>query len=360
MTKNPHKSLKQQNDETSQTVNIQRRSPPYIFDKTQDSIWFLTREGKEEIADLLDTSTSWQKGPVMETPQKRFEFVTFHQAYSYEDFLEGIRPIQEEETEGVTYQVVPGVFRRIARKAKADPSQRYAVFIDEINRGNIARIFGELITLIEPDKRAVYSDSGIKISGMEATLPYSGELFGVPANLDIFGAMNTADRSIALLDTALRRRFKFQELMPNASLISGSRGDGYIEDGEGGLINLRAFLDAINQRLCFLLNRDLTLGHAYLFEVRNFAGLESVLLNQIIPLLQEYFYEDWHRIQLVFRDITPAGEIIEPQIVCSSKIKAEDVLGISHDDYEDMITYQVAAPEDITPVSIRKIYEDIS
>ena len=217
-----------------------------------------------------------------------------------------------------------------------------------------------MITLIEPDKRAVYSESGEKISGMEATLPYSGEPFGVPKNLDIFGAMNTADRSIALLDTALRRRFVFQELMPNSNLISGSRGDGYIEDGDGGLINLRAMLDAMNQRLTFLLNRDLTLGHAYFFEVRDFKGLRTILLNQIVPMLQEYFYEDWQRIQLVFRDVTPLGEPLEPQIICSKKIRVEDILGASHDDYDDMISYRVADMEDITPDAIRKIYEENS
>jgi len=353
-------TLQQHTSESSETVKIQRRWAPYVFDKTKGSVWFLTPEGKEEISELLETAESWQKGPAREAPQKRYEFVTFHQAYSYEDFLEGIRPVQNQDIEGVDYQVVPGVFRKIARQAKADPEQRYAIFIDEINRGNIARIFGELITLIEPDKRAVYSESGKKISGMEATLPYSGESFGVPKNLDIFGAMNTADRSIALLDTALRRRFAFQELMPNSNLISGSRGDGYVEDGSGGLINLRAMLDAMNQRLAFLLNRDLTLGHAYFFEVRDFKGLRTILLNQIIPLLQEYFYEDWHRIQLIFRDVTPFGEPLEPQIICSEKIRVEDVLGGSHDDYDDMVSYRVAAMDDITPDAVRKIYEENS
>src|SRR5690606_12070313 len=114
---------------------------------------------------------------------------------------------------------------------------------------------------------------GRLVSGMEIILPYSGKPFGVPRNLNIYGTMNTADRSIALLDTALRRRFRFQELMPNAKVISGSRGDGYIEDGEGGLIDLRGLLDTMNRRIRLLLNRDLTLGHAYLYGVKDFKSL---------------------------------------------------------------------------------------
>lgn len=213
-----------------------------------------------------------------------------------------------------------------------------------------------MITLIEADKRAAYSEGGSKLSGMELTLPYSGNLFGVPKNLDLYGTMNTADRSIALLDTALRRRFNFQELMPDAGVISGSRGDGYIEDGEGGVINLRSFLKSMNRRIRFLLNRDMTLGHAYFINVRDFPSLQDVLLNQIIPLLQEYFYEDWHRIQLVLGDVGPTGEKLEPQIICHETLNQQEVLGFDHDDYEDLIEYRVASRDEITPDSIRKIY----
>jgi len=197
------------------------------------------------------------------------------------------------------YRVQPGVFRRICEKAKGDSDNRYAIFIDEINRGNIARIFGELITLVEADKRARHDEHGDIVDGMSLTLPYSGDDFSVPANLDIYGSMNTADRSIALLDTALRRRFAFRELMPDSKIIAGSRGDGYIEDGEGGVVNLRALLDAMNKRIRFLLHRDLTLGHAYLCKVRDFNGLREVLLNQLVPLLQEYFYNDYRILKTV-------------------------------------------------------------
>ncbi len=342
----------------SETVQYKNRSAPLVFDKSTQSVWSLVDDWQDECSEQIELAGKWNAGPKQEMHQERFEFVTFHQAYSYEDFVEGIRPVQDEESEDLQYRVVPGVFRRICQKAKVDPEQKYAIFIDEINRGNIAKIFGELITLIETDKRAVYEESGQLKSGMELTLPYSGSRFSVPPNLDVYGTMNTADRSIALLDTALRRRFNFKELMPDSGVISGSRGDGYIEDGEGGVISLRALLDAMNRRIRFLLNRDMTLGHAYFINVRDFSGLKEVLLNQLIPLLQEYFYEDWHRIQLVFRDVGPMGEKQKPQIICHETLNEEEVLGFDHDDYDDLTEYRVADSDQITPEAIRKVYEE--
>jgi 5-methylcytosine-specific restriction protein B len=303
------------------------------------------------------TGKTYQLNQIKSEYVERYEFVTFHQSYGYEDFVEGIRPCQDEETLEIVYRVEPGVFRRICQRAKADPEYRYAIFVDEINRGNIAKILGELITLIELDKRAHYDDDGNLLHGMELTLPYSGDSFGVPANLDIYATMNTADRSIALLDTALRRRFRFRELMPDSSVIKGSRGDGYIEDGEGSVINLRALLDAINKRMKFLLHRDQAIGHAYFIDVRTFADLKEVLLNQIIPLLQEYFYEDWHRIQLVFRDVGPDNAPVYPQLICHTQLSEEEILGFDHDDYEDGNEFWVANEKDINPACIRKIYE---
>jgi hypothetical protein len=342
--------------ENSNTVHYKKRNSPLVFDKEEDSIWALVDDWREEGEDQVAMAKFWRQGPQMEAVQQRYEMVTFHQAYSYEDFVEGIRPGQDDESGELVYRVVPAVFRRLCQKAKTDPKHRYAIFIDEINRGNIAKIFGELITLIEDDKRTIYKPDGSLESGLELTLPYSGDRFGVPKNLDVYGAMNTADRSIALLDTALRRRFKFEELMPQAGLINGSRGDGYIEDGEGGIINLRALLEAVNRRIRFLLNRDMTLGHSYLMKVQNFSALKDVMLHKIIPLLQEYFYEDWHRIQLVFRDIDQLGNPLEPQIISHTTMNEEEVLGFDHDAYENMVEYQVEK-DNVTPTSIRKIYE---
>ena len=333
-------SLQTHTHETSETVRYATCQAPFVFDKDADSSWNLVSDWQEACEDQIQQADALKSGPPSKQKQQRYEFVTFHQAYSYEDFVEGMRPVQDEDSGELIYRVMPGVFRRICQKAKNDSANRYALFIDEINRGNIAKIFGELITLIEKDKRAEYDAQGELSNlgqGMALTLPYSGDAFSVPKNLDIYGTMNTADRSIALLDTALRRRFTFKELMPNSSIITGSRGDGYIEDGEGGVINLRDMLDAMNRRIRFLLNRDLMLGHAYLCKVKDFSSLKGVILNQFIPLLQEYFYNDWHRIQLVFRDIGAGDKKIDPQIIEHQELKEIDVLGFDHDDFEDLM-----------------------
>lgn len=347
--------------EHSKNSNPKYSRLPCVFSKNADGEWSLANSWKKECQEQIELAENWKNGPRQESSHQRFEFVTFHQAYGYEDFVEGIRPVVDEKTESVKYEVVPGVFRRICRRAKADPSQQYAIFIDEINRGNIASILGELITLLETDKRVMYREDGSPEpgKGMTLTLPYSGEQFGVPANLDVYGTMNTADRSIALLDTALRRRFQFRELIPDASVIKNLVGDnGSIEDGEGGTIDLCALLEAMNRRIRFLLSRDMTIGHSYFINVRNFSDLKNVLFSRIIPLLQEYFYDDWHRIQLVFRDVGPDNKEIEPQIIRHEPLKEVEVIGFDHDEFEDSIEYSVTPEDKITPVAVRKIYEE--
>lgn len=343
----------------SKTVHLERRMQPYVVDKGEDGVWSFVDDWRTECADILEAADRIQQGPAPKSASKRrYEFVTFHQAYSYEDFVEGIRPQEAEGDEGnVSYSVQPGVFRRICRAAKNDPSHLHAIFIDEINRGNIAKILGELITLIEPDKRAVYDAEGRLVEGMEVTLPYSGDRFSVPRNLDIIATMNTADRSIALLDTALRRRFTFEELMPDAGVISGASGSGEIPAGDGDVIDLRALLTAMNRRIQFLLGRDQMLGHAYFTAVKDFPALKRVMTQQVIPLLQEYFYDDWHRIQLVLRDVGPSGEPLEPQLIGHRSLSETEVLGIDHTDYDDVIDYWIAPESEITPSAIRKVYE---
>ena len=140
-------TLQSHTSENSQTVQYKNKSVPFVFDKSTDSVWSLVDDWQEECVEQVNLANSLKKGPQEKSAHLRYEFVTFHQAYSYEDFVEGIRPVLDDETGDLTYMVVPGVFQRIAQKAKADPDQRYAIFIDEINRGNIAKIFGELITL---------------------------------------------------------------------------------------------------------------------------------------------------------------------------------------------------------------------
>lgn len=205
---------------------------------------------------------------------------TFHPSYGYEDFMEGYRP-SEGNSGQLVFERKDGIFKRLCAAAADAPDRRFYLLIDEINRGDISRIFGELLTLLEKDKR-----------GQFVYLPLSGERFTVPPNVYVVGTMNTADRSIALLDTALRRRFGFIELMPDASLLK--------ETVLAESIPLGPWLEALNERLLANVGRDarnLQIGHAYLFHdgrpVTDFGQFRRILTDDILPLLQEYCYEDY-------------------------------------------------------------------
>ncbi|MFA0144928.1 AAA family ATPase [Vibrio lentus] len=219
--------------------------------------------------------------------------------------------------------------------------QNYVLVIDEINRGNISKIFGELITLIEPSKRKGEEEE------IELLLPCSGDKFSVPDNLHIIGTMNTADRSLAMMDTALRRRFDFVEMMPRADLFN----DHCIE-WHGQKIDLKSLLEALNKRIEVLYDREHTLGHAFLFPAYNagksgqhelaFDELKAAFKNKIIPLLEEYFYEDWNKIRLVLGDSLKQDETL--QFLKIKKEKYSDLFGEFHglELYEeDKITYQI-------------------
>lgn len=232
--------------------------------------------------------------------EKRIAFTTFHQSYGYEEFIEGIKPVieakgtasetSEAKKSDIGYKIEPGVFKKFCEKAK-DDTQPYVFIIDEINRGNISKIFGELITLIETTKR-----DGMGVEKVDAILPYSGEAFSVPSNVYILGTMNTADRSIALMDTALRRRFNFEEMMPDPSVIDGIKVES---------LDVATMLRTINTRIEYLYDREHTIGHAFFTKLRDNPSLEvlaEIFRNNVVPLLQEYFYEDYEKIQLVLGD----------------------------------------------------------
>ncbi len=216
-------------------------------------------------------------------PMPRLTRVTFHPTYSYEDFVEGYKPV--EGGTGLELQLRDGIFKRICRTAKGDPGGAYVLLVDEINRGNVPKIFGELITLLESDKR-----------GVTVTLPQSGEEFSVPDNVYLVGTMNTADRSIHLLDAALRRRFAFFELLPDPTILAG---------GKVGSLELDAFLEDLNTRIRERVGREKQVGHAiFLGEdgepISSTETFALVFRFELLPLVQEYTFGEYSDLEHFF------------------------------------------------------------
>lgn len=209
------------------------------------------------------------------------EIITFHQSYSYEQFVEGITAKVEEKTGQLIYEIEEGIFKNISEFARNNKGQKVALFIDEINRGNISKIFGELITLIEQSKREHATEEII------VKLPYSKKNFSVPNNLYIIGTMNTSDRSVALIDIALRRRFSFFEIIPDFS---------YFENTEDKIqVTIKAIKN-INDIIQQTIDKEHIIGNSYFFSLLNKnkneldEQIKYIWLYQILPLLQEYYY----------------------------------------------------------------------
>ena len=231
---------------------------------TNQLISFIEKRLPEnKIFDAITLNNSYQREKFDAGLVSRINFITFHQNFGYEDFIEGFRP-----NEKGTIELQDGIFKSICQEARENRDENYYLVIDEINRGNISKIFGELITLIEEDKRDV----------IEVVLPYSKKLFTIPSNLFIIGTMNSTDKSIALIDIALRRRFTFVKMSPNYELINHSES--------------QELLEKLNQKIKDKLGEDYQIGHSYFMKIENNADLSFVLKYKIKPLLEEYFYGD--------------------------------------------------------------------
>lgn len=237
-----------------------------------------------------------------------YVFCTFHQSYSYEEFVEGIRPIinkskQDETSKDKNLSTMQfdfhcGIFKDMCIKAKKEPNKKFFIFIDEINRGNISKIFGELITLIEKDKREKVVEDGREYHTIEVTLPYTNDRFTVPNNLYIVGTMNTADKSLALLDVALRRRFEFVPMYPKYDLKD---------------LKHKEFLEALNDRIYFeKKSADFLIGHTY-FLGSEAEDLSEVMNKKVTPLLMEYFNAKKEMVE----DIV--GPLLEKEGYCIDK-----------------------------------------
>lgn len=305
----------------------------------------------------------------------RIKFCTFHQSYGYEEFVEGLRSDGKGNfvvEDGILKEIaIEAMFSALVYECKTEilnekdnldekelkekkkeavlryinegnrfdffNADQYTIVIDEINRGNISKIFGELITLLEEDKRLS------KENEMIIKLPYSKEEFTLPPNLHLIGTMNTSDKSIAPIDIALRRRFKFIEVMPNEEILTSVDG-----------IELDKMLKKINDRIEYLYDRDHMIGHAYFVNLNSLEDIISTFKDKIIPLLQEYFYEDWYKIGLVLGGIGQSNS--DKYIIYKKEISPESLFnGTLGEDLPTVNKYYIK--DEIGSVEIRNIYE---
>ena len=300
---------------SSQTVSYKNRASQAYFDKDNSGAWYLLPESMDLLSDLAQQLAEFQQAQRennsqnQEFRQQRFSMVSFHQAYGYEEFVEGIRPVMAatspatNSSSQMSYDIQDGAFLKLCQRAANDPDQRYAMLIDEINRANVSRVFGELLSLIEPDKRAGMTNA------MTVNLAYSGRTFSVPANVDIYATMNTQDHSLAPLDMALRRRFRFIDCPPQPELlpILYLNQDSEVANPAETLcstetIDLAKILTGLNNRITQTLGAEAQLGHAFLWSVDSLEQLQTALIERIIPQLAQAAAGQVTILQYIFQD----------------------------------------------------------
>jgi len=327
------------------TMGVIRKQPRIFFEVGGN--WFVDR------LKLLEYDSNFLINYVQKQKiEKRYDFVTFHQSFAYEDFIEGIRPSVDPVTNTLNYNPQDGVFKKICETARNNPSKQYALFIDEINRGNISEIFGELISLIELDKReGQYCE-------LEAVLPYSKTKFTVPNNLNVIGTMNSADKSIANIDIALRRRFDFIVFPCDyEELEKAIRVRGYNPTSIDG-IDVVKLLKVINKRIELLLDSNYIIGHAFFMKVETWTDIKDVIQKKIIPLLEEYFFDDLQKIQVVLNDIDDTGALVSEHIYTHEELEVDNLLTyVGEYVIESKRVY--AANRNFTKNAIVKIYDGV-
>ena len=286
-------TLQQFSPADSKNVLVKNKSSQSYFDKDDSSNWFLLADSLPLLADLQNKLDDYQAAihsqfqpNYLQPKLERFSFVSFHQAYGYEEFVEGIRPHIADNGQ-MSYRIESGAFLRLCQQAKQDPSHRYAMLIDEINRANVARVFGELMSLIEPTKRAGQTDS------LSVNLAYSRQPFSVPSNVDIYATMNSQDHSLAPLDMAFRRRFEFIECQPQPQLLGKVMANG-IE------IDLAKLLTALNERISQNLAKDSQLGHSFLWGIDSLHALSAAFSQSIIPQVAQACQHHGQILQAIF------------------------------------------------------------
>lgn len=320
------------------------RKQPRVFFPCDDGTWYVDRlRVQQYLPDFFERFLT------TDDTIRRYRFVTFHQSFSYEDFIEGIRPAYVKETNSIDYSPKPGVFKELCAEAKEHKEKEYAIFIDEINRGNISEILGELISLIEVDKRQGMANE------LSATLPYSKETFVVPSNVNIYGTMNSADRSVGAIDMALRRRFEFVSMYPSSDIIANELELNGVDPHDVDGVDLIRMFDIMNGRIELLLDRNHMLGHAMFMSVRTGQDIVDVVRDRIVPLLEEYFFKELDKVQLVFNDLDENGDLRDNPVYGHSTLSADDYFDYVGDYLIDDVRHY-AVNKQLNLDSIRHIY----
>lgn len=335
----------EEHSKNESSMGIKRKQPRIFFEITGK--WFVDR------LNLLEFDPTFLINYIQKQRiEKRFDFVTFHQSFSYEDFIEGIRPNIDPVTNLINYKPQDGIFKRICERARHNPSKQYAIFIDEINRGNISEIFGELISLIELDKReGQYCE-------LEAVLPYSKSKFTVPNNLNVIGTMNSADKSISNIDVALRRRFDFVGFPCNYQELGQVLAIKGLNPNDIDGIDVIKLLKVINKRIELLLDTNYVIGHAFFMKIESWLDVKAVILKKIFPLLEEYFFDDLQKIQVVLNDIDETGELVPNPIYTHEELEVDSLLSFVGD-YVVETKRVYSLNYDFNRDSIVKIYDGI-